>query len=274
MPYFRAEDSGVYFEISESAAPTLVFIHGITCDHSDWVKQVNFFRRTHRVVAIDLRGHGRSARNYAQWDIEGMATDLSGLLKKLGITRSVLVGHSMGCRVALQVSLQTPENLAGVVLVDGSRLGEGDPTIARQTAMSLIATKGYEMFVRDLFADMFIERSDQKEHIIRRAESFPPDVFDSLFVDMVAWDADRIDAALSGLRVPLLVMQSSTISGGKRRPIQAGETSPWLALVRQLVPLAKTERVLGVGHFPMLDAPDEVNRLLEAYLGALQSTVP
>jgi pimeloyl-ACP methyl ester carboxylesterase len=92
----------------------------------------------------------------------------------------------------------------------------------------------------------------------------PPETGTALWTDMVRWDATQLDAALDAVRVPLLAIQSTWITSERRRlPLDVGQTSPWLDLLKNRG--ARIEIVPGVGHFTMLEAPDQVNRLIAEF---------
>jgi pimeloyl-ACP methyl ester carboxylesterase len=72
-----------------------------------------------------------------------------------------------------------------------------------------------------------------------------------------------MDAALAAVRCPLMVIQSTYVNAERKRaPLAAGQTSPFLELVRQKVGGARIEVLAGVGHFAQIEAADEVNRLI------------
>ncbi len=76
-------------------------------------------------------------------------------------------------------------------------------------------------------------------------------------------------AALAAVKVPLLLVQSTRmLGGGKRAPLQVGESTPWLDLVRRQAPHARIEIIPGMGHFPQLEAPQIVNNYLEELISA------
>src|SRR3990170_4498714 len=79
----------------------LVFIHGWCCDHTYWRDQTTEFARRHRVIAVDLRGHGQSDKPDQDYTIGGFADDVAWLIRRLDLDRPVLVGHSMGGVIAL-----------------------------------------------------------------------------------------------------------------------------------------------------------------------------
>ncbi|MDX1374356.1 MAG: alpha/beta fold hydrolase [Burkholderiales bacterium] len=256
-----------------SGAPPLVFVHGFGCAHGDWHAQLVQFGATRTAVACDLRGHGATAGRPAECSIETYGADVAELLRALDLPRAVLVGHSMGCRVVLQAALDAPGRVAGLVLIDGSRLGEGEAAAAARAAGEMIeAQGGYAAFAQQLFEGMFLPTGDPalRDRIVARARALPEAVGAALFARMVAWDAVNMARALSAVRQPLMVIQSTYMNPERVRvSLRPGETTPWLDLVRACAPRARIEIVGGVGHFAQLEAADEVNRLLEGFVQAL-----
>lgn len=231
----------------------LVFVHGFACTHEDWRAQAAFFSRNHEVYAPDLRGHGRTHARPEDCSIETYGSDIAALLEGKGLSGAVLVGHGMGCRVVLQAYLNAPQRVAALALVDGSFLGEGDPVLI----------ENYSTFARTLFADMFLSPGELGTAIVERALRLPEAVGAALFPRLVRWDAANMERSLAAVKVPLLVIQSTYLNAERQRvALKAGETTPWLDLVRRQAPHARIEIVPGVGHFPQLEAAQQVNNLL------------
>jgi pimeloyl-ACP methyl ester carboxylesterase len=76
--------------------PPMLFVHGWGCDHTALAPQAEFFRHSHRVVSIDLRGHGKSDAPDQDYTMAAFAHDLVWLCTELALTNPVVVGHSMG----------------------------------------------------------------------------------------------------------------------------------------------------------------------------------
>jgi pimeloyl-ACP methyl ester carboxylesterase len=269
MAYLQLQGTRLFYERQGDGNPPLIFVHGYACNHDDWQRQVDFFRSRQSVVTCDLRGHGASDGDPAHCDIETYGADISVLLHALDLPPAILIGHSLGCRVVLQAYLQAPQRVAGLVLVDGSRLGIGDAVAAEQRMHQQMRTVGYQAMIRSLFTDMFLADSDPalKASILSRALALPEAIGAVLFPRLVGWDARYMDAALSQVAVPLLAIQSTNVNPERVRvPLQPGASTPWLALVRRHVPTAQIEIVSGVGHFPMLEAPKAVNQMLAAFV--------
>ncbi len=101
----------------DASLPTAVFIHGAQNDHSVWALQTRYFaHHGYSVLAVDLPGHGRSD-GPALTSVEAMADWLNALLDAAGVTRAILIGHSMGSLIALESAARQPARVAGVALV-------------------------------------------------------------------------------------------------------------------------------------------------------------
>lgn len=265
----EGQGTRLFYERQGEGAPPLVFIHGFACTHDDWRQQVDVFRTRQCVVTCDLRGHRPSDGDPAHCDIETYGADVSVLIQRLGQPPAILIGHSLGCRVVLQAYLDAPARVAGLVLVDGSRLGSGDPRAAERAIRQHIQTLGYAAMMREFFASMFLPGSDAglKERIVRRALALPEAIGAALFPRLARWDAQYLDAALPKVAVPLLVIQSTYLNPQQVRiPLQSGATTPWFELVRRNVPAAEIDIVSGAGHFTMLDQPQAVTELLDPFV--------
>jgi len=252
-----------------AGAPALVFVHGFGCSRSDWTAQLAHFAGAHDCVACDLRAHGESPGRAEDCSIETYGADVAALLAALDLAPAVLIGHSMGCRVVLQAALDAPERVAGLVLIDGSRIGTGDPAVAEAAAAQAVAAIGYARFAQGLFDGMFLPTSDPalRSHVVARGQALPEAVGAALFARFVAWDARDMEPALARVSQPLLVIQSTYLNSERIRvPLTPGDSTPWFDLVRAKCPRARIEIVTGVGHFPQIEAADRVNALIEKFV--------
>lgn len=104
--------------------PTLVFLHGLTADHTMFAHQVEHFAPMYPVLCWDAPGHGGS-RPYEGMSIAQSVTDLKGLLEEAGIERVVLIGQSLGGYFAQSFLDRYPDMVCGFVSIDSTPYGEG-----------------------------------------------------------------------------------------------------------------------------------------------------
>jgi len=224
------------------------------------------------VVACDLRGHGKTPGRPQECSIAHYGGDVAALVNHLELMGCILVGHSMGCRVVLEanrllVSSDYAERVAGIVLIDGSRSGSGVPDAAERAARAAIEKAGYAAFAESLFRQMFFSPSAQADAIVARALRQSTAFGALLWPSMARWDAAEMDAALAAVRAPLLAIQSTTRDAQLRRsPLKAGQSTPYLDLIRSSVPGASIAVVPDTGHFTQIEAADEVNRLIARFI--------
>ncbi len=169
----------------------------------------------------------------------------------------------MGTRVVLEAARIDPERVAGLVLIDGSRQGMGDPDHAEAAMRATIDAVGFPAFRDNAFRQMFFEWSPRAEALLARSRRLPVDAGSALWTRMVRWDAEHMDAALAAVRVPLMVIQSTFIDAARKRaPLKPGQSTPFIDLIRSRIPGARIEVLPGVGHFAQIEAADQVNRLI------------
>lgn len=253
--------------------PVLVFVHGLSCDGSDWQAQQRHFEASHQCICVDLRGHGQSAAMSGPYDIETLAADVVALLHKLNIQRSILIGHSMGTRVIAAAHIQAPEMIHGLVFVDGSKQAEGDPLACKQAILDRIGDDAQVgPFLRNMFGMMFTADSDpaRRDHIIQRAVDMPPALLKALLSNMLAWDAGRMASAYSLIKVALTVVQSTDVDQQrKRHSLTENQSTRYLEFIRKTVPHARRQVIANTGHFTQIDAAAAVNNAIEQLLVAL-----
>src|SRR5437763_1233525 len=98
----KADDGlSLVYEVRGKGDTALVFLHGWCGDRVWWKHQVDAFAGDYRVVAVDQAGHGESGKDRQKWEVAGLAADVETIVKKLGLKRVILVGHSMGGPVSL-----------------------------------------------------------------------------------------------------------------------------------------------------------------------------
>jgi pimeloyl-ACP methyl ester carboxylesterase len=158
-----ASEAMIYSKRTGAGTPPLVFVHGFGCSHEDWEAQRESLDDRHEVIACDLPGHGRTPGAVNDAGIANFGRQVARLLERA----SVIIGHSMGCRVALQAATLKPDKVAGIVLLDGSRVGQGDPFVAQEMVRNQIDAVGYPTFIDIFFLSMFLRPLPQNQEYWR-----------------------------------------------------------------------------------------------------------
>jgi pimeloyl-ACP methyl ester carboxylesterase len=248
-----ADGVEIHYRADGAGEPALVFAHGWSCDGSYWDEQVKRFSPRHRVVAIDLAGHGASGQGRSEWSIEAYARDLQAVVEKLGLRRAVLVGHSMSGYVILEAARLMPERVVGLIPIDTLHDAEErlDPTRVEEALAGMRGDfpAATEAFVRS----MFPKEADAAlvDRVAKDMAAEPPAVAIGTFERIVAYDPKP---ALQALRQPIHAINSEYY------PTR-------LESNRRYAPQFEATLIGGVGHFPMLEKPEEFNGLLEQVLG-------
>ena len=121
MPFLRRDEVALYFEKIDGRAPPIVLLHGWCCDHTFLAAQAAHFAQAGRsVVAVDLRGHGRSEKPQQAYTMQVFADDVAWMCRQLGLAKPVLVGHSMGGIVAFDIATRHPELPAAIVMLNAA----------------------------------------------------------------------------------------------------------------------------------------------------------
>lgn len=106
--------------IDEGSGPALLFVHGIGASMTNWAPNIEFFRRGYRVIALDLPGFGKSGFADNDCTVEHFCGAILGLLEHLGVENGSVIGNSLGGLIALHMTLEHPELVLSLVLVDSA----------------------------------------------------------------------------------------------------------------------------------------------------------
>lgn len=140
-----ATPDGTTYEVRTSGAgPAVLFLHGFTGRGSDWSPFLPKLRGVARTVVVDLLGHGRSdaPADPARHAIERQATDIAWILRHLAVGPAVVVGYSMGARLALRLAIAEPAMVRGLILESPSAgIADGRERAARVAADAALAER-------------------------------------------------------------------------------------------------------------------------------------
>jgi len=246
-----------YAVYGPNSEPTLVFVHGWSCDSRYWQNQISYFSEKFHVVTIDLAGHGNSGFGRSVYTTEAFGQDVAAVLQKLDIKKAILIGHSMGGEITLFAAKIAPERVIGVVGVDTlDDIGMVYPDEVKDQIYAPIAADfvpEVQKFVRSMF----------------------PANADKALIDTVALDMSSApkEVALSAMKEYFKISTPELVKG-LSVPLKSVNADLWPTNVegnKKLVPSYEAALMKGRGHFLMLESPDEFNTLLERMIKKILS---
>jgi len=252
----RAGDGlGLVGEVSGHGDTALVFLHGWCGDREYWKHQVGPFAADYRVVTLDQAGHGESGKDRKVWSAAGLAGDVEAVAKSLGLKRVILVGHSMGGPIALLAAKRMPGTVVAVVGVDSLHNAESQLPEEVRTKFLADFDKDFKGTMRVVVGGMVHEKTDAelKEWLVTRAEAQDPKMV-AIMRDLFGLDTVM---AFKEAKVPVRCINSA--GGYQFFTPTAVETNKKYADFGAVT-------IEGVGHYPMLEKPDEFNRRLRDVL--------
>lgn len=260
--------SGGELEVVEegprSGSP-IVLIHCFTCAINYWNKMMPGLARRHRVVAIDLLGHGGSEKPRSGYSVSNQASLVAQALAKLGVSDAEVVGHSLGGAVAVALARQSPALVNRVVIVD-------TPPTHEDGDLGLVAKLGFAPVIGEAFWRIKPDFAVRKGLEVAFAPGFKvPDEFVE-DVDRMTFSAyddsptafddytkeESLDHRMAETGKPLMV-----IMGAEEQIIN--EPAKRLAEYRATVPGTKTKLISGAGHSPNVEKPAETAALVLAF---------
>jgi pimeloyl-ACP methyl ester carboxylesterase len=122
--------------------PPLVLLHGLGGAASNWIELAPELAREHRVIAVDLPGHGGSSPLPALPNLEPFADRVGLVLQREGVHPAVVVGHSLGCVVALRLAMRSPDLVRGLVLISAAGIGSTTRRARYALALSSLVQPG------------------------------------------------------------------------------------------------------------------------------------
>jgi pimeloyl-ACP methyl ester carboxylesterase len=162
--------------------------------------------------------------------------------------------------------LQAPAQTAGVVLVDGSQFAS---TMEATLTTTFSQPDGFATMAEGMFRQMFHAKAERAvaDAVAARARRLPREIGEKLLLDMQRYDTWRLTASYGCLRVPVMAIQTTYANEKReRQSLQAGQTTPYLEMLRRAIPSARIEVIEETGHFPQLEEPTRTNTLLDNFV--------
>jgi pimeloyl-ACP methyl ester carboxylesterase len=229
----------------------LVLIHGFPLDHSTWNETAELLKNDFDLILPDLRGFGESSTVDSVYTMDDMADDLAALLDSLGVEKISLAGHSMGGYVALAFAAKYPARVGSLALVGSQTLADPpDRKEGRYKTAQQVGEKGVNVVADAMTAKFSANEKTQNQIrplILRQNKSGVMGALKAM--------AERKDttSSFAGFDFPVLL-----IHGGVDEliPVERAREA------KIALPSARLIELPGVGHVPMMDAPEKTANAL------------
>jgi pimeloyl-ACP methyl ester carboxylesterase len=243
-----------YYDIG--SGPTLVLVHGLGGDADQWAFCFEALSATHRVIALELLGFGRSDKPDITYTIAGFVEMLDGFLRALDIKRASLLGHSLGGWIVAAFALQFPDQVDRLILNDACGMDSG----AIKPPVDLnISTRAN---MRAMLETMFFNKAMVTDGLVDLAYALhlqrddAPTIRSTL--DAFSRPDEKLDRTIAGLTAPTLLLWGEEDA---LTPMTVARNS------QRLIPGSRLEVIPECGHFPCLEKPSEFTRRALEFLG-------
>ncbi|OGD11689.1 MAG: hypothetical protein A2Y86_05430 [Candidatus Aminicenantes bacterium RBG_13_62_12] len=245
----------IVYSAAGAGEPALVFIHGGLANRTFWDAQLKAFADHHRVLALDLAGHGESGTNRKKWGIPEFGADVRAVIDAEKVKRAIIFGNSLGGPVAIEAALLLPGRALGVVGVDTFQ--DLRYTISEDEAKQRAALfrRDFSGGVREMVKALFHPDADAAlvADAERRMLRSSPEAAYAMFLSLAGYDTG---APARRLTVPLRAIN--------------GDLYPTdVAAVRKVNADFSAVIMSHMGHYPMLERPEEFNRHVAAIVEEL-----
>lgn len=267
MPILERQGARIFYE-TEGQGPPILLGHSLLSDSRMWESVAPELAKSHRVININVRGHGGSTAP-SPFTLEDLAGDWLAILDREGIESAVLCGLSMGAMTALRVALAAPERVRGLILLDTS--GDPEPPQKRPqyaAMISLVRRFGhidpiYQIIKRLMFSKATLRDRPwlvQRE-IDRMKDRDAHQIYHAVHAVI---DRGPLLDRVHQIQVPALVLVGA--DDAATPPIRAERLAAAL-------PNARLHVIPGAGHLSAVEAPAEVIREISEFLPLVDRAV-
>jgi pimeloyl-ACP methyl ester carboxylesterase len=268
-------EDGVERPRAAESRPPIVLIHCYSCSLHWWDRMAPILSRDHRVIRIDLLGHGGSEKPSSGYEIPQQASLVAGALNEVEVEGAVVVGHSMGGSVATSLAEQASELVDRVVIVDtgpGPGYGELD-LLARlqyvpvlgQALNRITDAPGTDSLIKSGYSQAFAPGYDVEsgfpnpDQVIEDWDAMTYTAFDEAHEGSDDFGEERtLPDRLTAAAVPVMAIF------GSEDQVFDGDPAEAMAAYQE-IPGAQTAEIDGAGHSPNVERPEETAALVREF---------
>ncbi len=263
MPYLTTKDGAkIHYKIQgkqSGRSLTLLFIHGWCSNLEHWAPQAKYFGRSHRVLRVDRRGLGKSTTPGSGHTAQQHADDIAAVAKAAGCSRVVAIGHAGGAPATLELARRHPRLVKAVVIVDAGmypqpKIGDPKSSFGMVLGPMIDAMQGAhgKAAFKQMYQGFFGPKCDKK--VARQAVA----------------DAMRTPLPLAIEELKVMNVSTQRIAEDVDQPVlwltASGVDQAYISKHLKQVQFAQ---VVGSGHFPQLEVPEQTNAAIATFVTQL-----
>jgi pimeloyl-ACP methyl ester carboxylesterase len=251
-----ADGVPIRYDAAGKGDSALVFVPCGGCNRGFWDGQMAYFAAKHRVVALDLAGHGQSGVGRKDWTMAAFGQDVVSVVEALGLKRVVLIGHSLGGPAVLEAARRMPSRVAGLVLVDSWVDFE-----------QKFPAEELEKYVSALQADYRATTTAIVSQYLFSAST--PEPVKARVLETMLSEPQEIGVAVARSSMAYSPLPALREIKAPIRAISSDRFPTNLEGNRKYVPGYRAAIMKGAGHYLMLEQPEAFNALLAEALREL-----
>ncbi len=254
-PHMAPSKDGVpiSYDVYGEGEPALVFVHGWSCDERYWRAQIPYFSKKHRIVLLDLAGHGNSGLSRKSYTMESFGEDVKAVTVAACSGKVILIGHSMGGSVIAEAASLMPDKVIGLIGIDTLQDIEYKLTSKELKSMTEPMEKDFRTGSRQFISRMILPGTDKElsDWILTDMSAAPPAValsaINEMMMQYITGDAAKI---FDKIRIPVI-----TVDGDMSAINYKANRRHMLSF--DAIVIRKAD------HFLMMDRPEEFNLALD-----------
>lgn len=272
MPFITLNNAKIYYEDSApnnnslpvaQRKPVMMFAHGLLWSTHLYDKQVAHFSDQYRCIAFDFRGQGKSEATKSGYDMDTLASDAIALLEALDIDQCHFVGLSMGGYVAQRVALERPDLLSSLILLETGARAESDEKRAEyKKLIKAIRIIGIKLISKKIMSIMFgrtfiNDKSRKQEFKTWVTYLKQNDKKSAIKATRGVLERAEVLSRLNEIKLPALVVVGDE---DVATPYEEAQ------LMHFAIKGSKLAVLQGAGHSSPVEAPEQLNKVLETFL--------
>lgn len=245
----------IHYKESGNGNTTLIFIHGWLGNTEWWADQQKYFNSRYHIIQMDLAGHGKSDASRQEWTSAGYADDIKAVAHAVDAQEIILVGHSMSGAYVLEASLKIPE-VKAIILID--TLKNLDESFTKEQTEEVLSQyrKDFKYTVENILPQfLFADGTPRavKERVQHEFLQHEPELAINALWPLYKTD---LKTFAKQVQVPVIAINSDA------SPTDIEANRKYLNSYNYVT-------IEGVGHYPMLEKPDEFNTILDGVIKKL-----